>query len=97
MKVGSSRNLRCEFVQKKGSSIGNFGISKLMTSLHPDGTLRFVAQFFNAVADSKGRERKCLGLAPRGTNTVESKFGSNPSNIGVTFGNWLHETEGAMS
>ena len=38
----------------------NFGISKLITSLYPDGILPIIAQLFNAVADSKGRDRKCL-------------------------------------
>jgi hypothetical protein len=30
-----------------------------------------------------------LGMAPGGKNAVESKLGSNPSHIGVTFTGWL--------
>jgi hypothetical protein len=62
--------------QKKGSSIKeNFGISKLITWLYPDGILPIIAQFFKPVADSKGRDRKCLAWHP------EARTPSNPSSV----------------
>jgi hypothetical protein len=44
----------------------NFGVSKLMTSLYPDGMLAIIAPSFNAVAASKGKSNPS-SLATRKT------------------------------
>jgi hypothetical protein len=53
----------------------NFGMSKLVTWLYPDGILPIIAQFFKPVADSKARDRKCLARHP------EARTPSNPSSV----------------
>jgi hypothetical protein len=50
-------------------------MSKLIISPYPDGILPSIALFFNAVADSKGRDRKCLAWLP------EARTRSNPSSV----------------
>ena len=42
---------------------------------------------FNAVAELQTEEAEVLSMAPK--NAVESKLGSNPSDVGVAFTRWL--------
>ncbi len=51
------------------------------------GFLRSLLTSFNAVAELQTEGAEVLGMAPGGA--VESKLGSNPSHIGVTFARWL--------
>jgi hypothetical protein len=64
-----------------------------MTSLYSTGFLRSLLTSFNAVAELQTVGAELLGMAPGGA--VESKLGSNPSHIGVTFPTWL-TSEGAI-
>ena len=68
----------------------NFGISKLITSLYPMGFLRSLLTSLNTVAELQTERAEALGMAPGGA--VESKLGSNPSHIGVTFTRIATET-----
>jgi hypothetical protein len=65
----------------------NIGISKLIPRSTPMGFLRSLLTSFNAVAELQTEGAEVLGMAPGGA--VESKLGSNPSHIGVTFTRWL--------
>jgi hypothetical protein len=51
----------------------NFGISKLISSLYPDGFLRFLLTFLNAVAELQPEEAEVLGMAPRTRRRIQDR------------------------